>query len=359
MDSVAVLGGGVSGLAAAGQLGKEFDVTVYEKKDRVSGRAKTKRRNGVVFDCGANYLGIGGNDSKLYDLIEGTSEEVVDIEGDVWIFDREGQISRGKEKDELKLSFRDGIECLGKVLFDRSETEVRLSDPVETLTSTEDGWVVKSRTEKSSYSLVVNSVPPFGMDGIDLELTNRIDEDAGADRDGDGDNDLTPAELRELYGGVEYRSVVCYGLRYSFEPEVPWYGLVNVDKCHDVGWVSREEFKGGHVPDGTLLVVQMSPEWSGEYISASESERKNMDGEVPDRIAELLDEDRFEEPDWIDVEVWRNALPDNQVGDSRVIERCRQTGLYHCGDWLEGKGRLSLAADSGFKTAEKIQDKYR
>lgn len=62
-ESVAVVGAGASGLAAAAWLAAEgYDVTVFEARDRIGGRIWTDRRLGLPLDLGASWIhGTDGN----------------------------------------------------------------------------------------------------------------------------------------------------------------------------------------------------------------------------------------------------------------------------------------------------------
>lgn len=69
-ESVAVIGSGVSGLAAALWLSDEgYDVTVLEARNRVGGRVWTDRRLGVPLDLGASWI-HGTNGNPLTDLAD-------------------------------------------------------------------------------------------------------------------------------------------------------------------------------------------------------------------------------------------------------------------------------------------------
>lgn len=61
--SVMIVGGGISGLAAAKKLKeKGFNVTVLESQEKIGGRLRTNRSLGVGFDEGASWIhGIDGN----------------------------------------------------------------------------------------------------------------------------------------------------------------------------------------------------------------------------------------------------------------------------------------------------------
>lgn len=57
MRQVAVIGGGIAGLTCAWDLQRAgVDVTVFEREESVGGRMRTRSRDGLAFDLGANFL---------------------------------------------------------------------------------------------------------------------------------------------------------------------------------------------------------------------------------------------------------------------------------------------------------------
>lgn len=68
--TVLVIGGGISGLAAASKLkSKGFSVTVLEAQDKVGGRLKTNRTLGIAFDEGASWI-HGTKNNPITDLAQ-------------------------------------------------------------------------------------------------------------------------------------------------------------------------------------------------------------------------------------------------------------------------------------------------
>jgi renalase len=64
MPSVAIIGAGSSGLAAAHTLQDAAStVTVFEQGRDVGGRATTRKREGFIYDHGANYIKPGSSAS--------------------------------------------------------------------------------------------------------------------------------------------------------------------------------------------------------------------------------------------------------------------------------------------------------
>jgi polyamine oxidase len=68
--SVIVIGGGISGVAAARALSNaSFEVTVLESRDRVGGRVHTDYSFGCPIDMGASWLHGVCNENSLAPLI--------------------------------------------------------------------------------------------------------------------------------------------------------------------------------------------------------------------------------------------------------------------------------------------------
>jgi predicted NAD/FAD-dependent oxidoreductase len=305
--SLAIVGAGAAGAGAAYALrDAAFDVTVFEKCPGVSGRATTRRSRGCTYDFGANYvtnadgrtaellrdLGEDGHESDTSDVTGATGPVAVD--GPVWTFDESGTVEPG-DRDETKWTWRAGIAAVGERLLDRAGATVVAETRIESIERTEDGWRLVDADERVSDPFdALLLTPPAPETAALLSATKWHDER------------LHP--LREAVGAVPYRTIRSVILHYPFAQERPYYALVNVDKAHDVGWLAREECKPGHVPDGeSLLVVQMSPEWSEAHFDDPLDE---VAPEVAETVAELVGDQRLREPDWTDGAGWRHALPD-------------------------------------------------
>ncbi|MFB4354749.1 phytoene desaturase family protein [Microbacterium sp. LS_15] len=80
MSRVAVIGGGVAGLAAAGLLARDgHEVTVYEKNSRIGGRAGTIERDGFRFDSGPSWYLMPEVFDHFFAMMGSSTEEQLDL----------------------------------------------------------------------------------------------------------------------------------------------------------------------------------------------------------------------------------------------------------------------------------------
>jgi predicted NAD/FAD-dependent oxidoreductase len=337
MSSLCIVGAGAAGAGAAYALrDTAIDVTVLEKSRGVCGRAATRRKNGCRYDHGANY--VKDPDDRTTELLYELGEDgLFDIDEPVWTFDGEGRISEGDGRDEHKFGWTEGLTQLAKRLLARTDAEVRNGTRVASIDREGERWSLTD-TEGEGHG-------PFDA----LLLTPPAPQTAALLADTRWDDGRLP-RLREAVGSVPYRTIRSYLLHYPFEIDRPWYALVNLDKEHDIGWLSREECKPGHVPDGeSLLVVQMSPAWSTAHYDDPLEESVDVIGRT---VADLLDDSTLAEPDWYDDQGWRYAQPDRAVTD--VVSEAESAGLFFAGDWVVGEGRVHAALWNGIEQGERV-----
>ncbi|GKZ16127.1 FAD-dependent oxidoreductase [Haladaptatus sp. T7] len=337
MKRIAVVGGGVAGFGVALAAGDDADVTVFERNERVGGRAATHERAGCVYDVGANY--VKSDDERVSRVVRELGDGLVETDGPVWTFDADGEISEGRDEETPKWTYRNGLGTLGKRLCEASGATVRTDTRIAGLRR-HDAWYVEDDDgdEYGPWDALVLT-PPAPITASLLDLAAWDDE--------------ARRELREHVGHVPYRPILSVALHYSFDIERPYYALVNADKEHEVGWVARESCKPGHVPDGeSLLVVQMAPDWSATHYDDDDFEVATA---VADRAADLLSEHSLAAPDWYDVIRWRDALPDDGA-DRNVLRQGAAADLFFAGDWVAGEGRVHRALASGLETGDEISD---
>lgn len=341
---VGIVGAGAAGVGAAYALADaDVEVEIVEKSGDVGGRAATRQRYGCRYDHGANY--VKNADERTESLISDLGRDgLTAIEEPVWTFDAAGELSAGDEteNDPEKWTWTEGITQLPKRLLDRTDAEVHLRKRIETISFEDGAWTLSEgddggdRDEFGPFDDVLLT-PPAPQTAALLDMTHWDDDRLD--------------EVRRAIGAVPYRTIRTVVLHYPFAEEYPWYGLVNTDKEHEIGWLSREECKDGHVPDGeSLFVVQMAPGWSAERYAEPLDEVGPAAARL---VAELLGEDRYRAPDWTDGQGWRLALPDEGV-DEDVVRSTEDAGLHFAGDWVVGDGRVQRALWNGYDAGERI-----
>ena len=336
-----IIGAGAGAAAATYEMDDALpnaEITVFEKSRGVCGRAAARRREAdgrqYVYEYGANYL--QDTDDRVTRLVTGALDDgLVEVDGPIWTFDASGSVSEGRNSEKRKWTYADGITRLAKHLFGATDATVRRGTRIVDVRH-DGGWRLTDaddRTHGPFDALLLNPPAP---------QTANLLTDTGvqaADR------------LGEAAHAVDYRTVWTAVLGYGFEIDAPYYALVNADKEHEVGWISREERKPGHVPEGeTVLIVQASPAWSTARYDDPPDENV---ADLARHAADIVGDPRLTNPDWTDHQGWRYALPEAGVR-ADAVRAAAQHGLHVTGDWVAGEARLHAAIRNGLETGETV-----
>lgn len=342
--TLGVIGAGAGAAAATyavADASPSVETTVFEKSRGLCGRAAARRRDGIVYEYGANFLkDTGGRVSRLVtnDLDEG----LVVVDGPIWTFDADGTVSEGAPEQARRWTYTDGITRLAKHLFGTAGADVHRETRIVDVDRDKGGELGNWRLTDSDGiehgpfdALLVN--PPAPQTA---ELLGETGVEA-ADRLGDAAAELS------------FRTVWTAVLGYSFELDVPYYALVNADGNHEVGWIAREECKPGHVPEGeSILVVQAAPDWSVERYDGPPDENV---ADLARYAAEILGDQRLTDPDWTDHQGWKYALPEGGLR-SGPWQEAAQEGIFATGDWVEGEARLDAAVQNGLEVGRSVAE---
>ena len=342
MVDIGVVGAGAAAAAATHVLDAtlpDATVTVLEKSGGLCGRAATRRRDGgYVYDYGANY--VKDDDERVVDLLTETldTDGLTDASPPVYTFDESGEVSPGRDADEHKWSYRQGLTQIAKRLFAGTDATVHRRTRVETVARDGDVWRLRDAGGGAWGPFDALLCTPPAPQTADLLA------DAAW-------NDEARTALVDAARAVEFRTVWTAVLGYEFRLDRPYYGLVNVDKEHALGWVSREECKAGHVPDGeSVLVAQANHEWSVAHYD--DDPAANV-ATLAAHVASVVGDDRLAAPAWTDHQGWRYALPESGV-DRGPLADAEADGLYCAGDWVAGEGRVHAALRNGLDVGERM-----
>ncbi len=336
---VGIVGAGAGAAALTHVLdgATDAEVTVLEKSGGVCGRAATRRRGPVTYDYGANYL--KSDDERVVELVHDAVGEngLVEVEGSIWTFDGDGTVSEGRSSDGHRWSYRAGLTQVAKRLFGDTAATVHRRTRVETVARDGDRWRLTD-ADGGEWG-------PFDR----LVLNPPAPQTTALLRDADWD-DPACERLAAATADVDYASVWTVVLRYEFELDRPYYALINTDDEHTIGWVSREECKPGHVPDGSALVVQAGHDWSADN---DDTPAETVVERLTDETATLFDDDRLRDPEWTDHQFWRYALPEGGV-ERGPVRDAQDHDLWVVGDWVAGEARLHAALRNGIDVGERL-----
>lgn len=337
---VGIIGAGAAASAAAYVLDQttDADITILEKSGGLCGRAATRRRDGIVYDYGANYL--KDDSERVVSLVTETldTEGLDTISEPIWVFDCEGTVTPGRDTPARRFTYDRGLTQIAKRLLDRTDATVHRRTRVEHITRTTAGWTLtdEAGTDWGPFDRLLCNPP--------APQTAALLQDADWD-------DPRREELADALSRVPYRTVWTAVLGYEGELDVPYYALINPDKTHELGWIAREACKPGHVPAGqSVLVVQANHEWSTEHYE--HPPEQNLDA-IAALTADVIGDDRLATPAWTDHQGWRYALPEGSPPQG-PLRRVESAGLYCLGDWVTGDARLHAALENGLAAGERI-----
>lgn len=348
MPSIAIIGAGSSGLAAAHTFRDAgYAVTLLEKSRGVGGRAATRTRAGFIYDHGAQYIKDAGHAdaiSTIFVTERFRSPELINIEKPVWTFNRQNQIQEGdpKQNAEPKWSYRSGLTTLAKRMAEN--LTIRFETRIARLQQTANKWELFDETGQPHgvFDLLLVTTPlPQALEIVQNSLFE----------------DSLQQALQSILSTTRYNPLISVMLGYRPTPrQRPYYALVNTDKGHPISWLAWEHEKAPErTPEGTgLLLAQMAPHYSHEHWKDA-VESHIVIQEVAQFVATLIDEE-LAQPIFTDIQYWLYALPSEKVNADTANKLAIPHGLAFCGDGFVG-GRVHLALEHGITVAQQLIDK--
>lgn len=343
MPKIAIIGAGVSGLAAAFQLSQNgAEVSVFEKSCGFSGRAASRSKHGCRYDYGANFFKVSSEEVTRLIFHDLPTEDLHRITGEIWTFTADGQIEPGDPKmnAEAKWSYRGGISSLGKLLVEKGKLSVERQTEISSIKRIHHQWTLTDRNliSHSGFDAILITAPAPQT----IALLNRSEIDS---------RQIKP--LTDELAKASYHRQYCVVLNLAGELSLPGgaYALINMDRAHPIAWLSHENQKAGHVPAGeTLFVVQMSPEWTRDHF---EDPEETVIATAHHEVASLLSM-KLPLPRWTDTQRWRYAHP-HSAANHEPMKPAAKLGLFFAGDAFVGKGRITRAIRSGLEASNQLQ----
>lgn len=339
MSSIAIIGAGISGLVAAHVLQDAgYTVTLFEQEHNVGGRAATRKREGFIFDPGAQHIKQGAPESVAFITERFRTPDLIDIAKPVWIFDGAGQIQEGDPtmNAEPKWCYRNGLCVLAKRMAEG--LDIRFETHIAHVQQTRLGWNLYAAPDQliRSFERLLITIP--SPEASTLIRASHFTQD------------ICNAICSYL-DAAHYNPLISVALGYQPRPtNRPYYALVNTDKQHPISWLAWEHEKSSEraPADAGLLIAQMAPQYSLEHWQTPDAD---LIPDVAERVRTLIDEE-LPFPIFTDVQRWPYALPSIKADDA-LNAITLPSRLAFCGDAFVG-GRVHLAMEHGMKVAQQF-----
>ena len=360
---LAIIGAGVSGLAAALSLHaiKDIKVTIFEKSKDFSGRAATQKKDNFIWDFGANYFSTDNPELIDFVLKKLPVDDLIEIKKPINVFNLEGIITPGDPiyNKKSKWNYKSGISNIGRLMYELCDKKVECKRSLS---------IGKLSSEKNSESSTGHKWRLYSSEKEDLGIYDAVlltppsPEIISIIKASDFSEDLQTTQQEIIKGleSAEYNTQITVALAYKtrISDSLEYYALINSDRKHDIAWLSVEDDKLGHVPEGnSLIIVQMAASWTKNSWNKSSDE---IALEVREKAEELLQvKDKLKKDDLLfsDVQRWPYALP-TKVANKAALLDASKCGLFFSGDYLVGRGRVMEALETGLRAAEQIKSIY-
>jgi hypothetical protein len=339
---LAIIGAGVAGLAAARRLRElrpDLPITLYEKSRGLGGRAATRRRDGFIFDHGAQCLKTPTAALEQFIRTELDAQDLFDITKPVWVFDQANTIAEGDplQNAEAKWCYRGGMNTLGKLLG--AGLQVRREVRIGAIKQQANRWQLHDDQGAlvGTADLVLFTAP--GPQSADILAASQFSS-----------ADDRKAQLITTLQQATYRRCLSFAFGYDQIVHRPYYALINTDRQHPIAWLALEHTKGEQrCPAGhSLLIAQMAPHFSSTNWDVP---IEQIGPQVAQLVGDLLAED-LGQPLWIDRQGWRYALPDGKASAAELDTP--ELGLFFAGDYTSGFGRVHSAIEEGWRAADAL-----
>lgn len=310
-------------MAAAREFKKAgAEAVVFERADRVGGRARTLRLNNCVVDTGVQTYTPRGMALEQVMLHELPTDGLVLIARRVDLYLGGRAMPGSTEKNRVpRYIYKSGADELPRLLAEG--LDARLNTGIEALERRNSNLVAAGE----EFDFLVLS-PPFS------EVMRLL---------------ATIGDVRNLYN-ASYRPCLSLVLNYRQpQPDVPYYALLAKQRITPVLWIGIESLKAPErAPEGEcVFVVQFGPEYSRAHLHSPE---ETISAVATAAITRLFGKD-FDAPAWTHLERWAVSQPERVALFDSVNRDARR--IVICGDGTLA-GRAENAFESGVMAARKV-----
>jgi predicted NAD/FAD-dependent oxidoreductase len=329
---IAVIGAGISGLAAGRELVKAgHEVVVFEKSGGYGGRLATRyagKGNKQKLDHGVPCFTAKSEEFKEL-VAELTSKGILTTwEGIFAHRDENGEISESSPDSEYYIA-KEGMNSIGKYIG--RNLDIRLNEKVGGLTH-----IGENRRKKKSWML---NFPTALTESADAVVISAPARQAYALLNTTIDEIETLKMVREI-DEVEYESQFTLLSGYSGVQMPEWNAL----ECdHDIiEWISNESTKRNSGKNA--LVIHTTSEFAKKNMDTA---REKVEELIADRLTTILG-GWAALPDWQQLHFWRYSRVKNPLPHDFMEIRGNDTPLALVGGYMNGN-TVESAYLSGLK----------
>ncbi|MDG2307212.1 MAG: FAD-dependent oxidoreductase [Candidatus Binatia bacterium] len=316
---IAVIGGGIAGLACARTLQDHgLSVVVVDKGRGPGGRTSSRRTPQGHVDHGAQFFHARGESLRRY--VRSWAEDGIAAAWDARFL---GPSEKGafveRHDEEVRWVGTPSMSAIARHLA--SELDVRRDQRVLRLERHLDGW----RLETSDDVL-----GPF--DQVVLSLPARQTASL-----------LTDGALRERLASVRYAPCLAVATKFPVGLDLG-FDAARFGPEEPLSWVARDASKPRRTDEG-WWILHAAPDWSRDHLE------RDPDENTRDLLACFAERFDSPPPDETFAHRWRYALVETPLGEPCLADP--EAGWIVCGDGCLG-GRLEAAWDSGIAAAGRL-----
>jgi len=280
---VAIIGAGISGLRAAGELScTGLKATVFEKSRGLGGRAATRRWNGLPVDHGAQFFTARSPEFRQQ-VAQWTAQGTCHEWTRGFHLYESGNLLAPDDDGHPRYACREGMSSLGRALAVEGNIEIERQAQVVSIRADQGTWALVSEDGRTfeACALVVTCPPPQGAALL---------------------AEAAP-EAADFLRGLEMEPCLVVAAAFS-RRELDWHGIQSEDAT--VSWIGHDSSKRADLHDGkTVVVIHASPAFSRENYGGAEDD---VARKLLSRAGEMAGTD-LSSPEEYFLQRWRYAQP--------------------------------------------------
>lgn len=320
---IAVIGAGIAGLNLANLLATQAEVTVFEKSDKLGGRAATRMADEYAFDHGAQFFTVKSKAFKQF--VESLEAQGVVARWDARFAEiRNGDITAQRRWDDTYPHYvgTPAMNAIGQ--FMAKDLDVRFNQQIQSIKRDNGAWVVSSTYEELGvYDWVVLAIPAAQAYA------------------------LLPNDCQFKMQLSDVSMLACYALMLAYaEPKAMQWDAALISG-NVLSWASVNSSKPGR--SSTFSMVTMSKNlWAEAHFNHDDAfVTQAMLSELSAIVGQPMNDFNY-----IELKRWKYANAARRAESMLLIDDALQ--LACCGDWCK-VGRIESAFTSALELAAAIQ----